>query len=150
MKYNAVIPELTVSDLESSKFFYLDVIGFKLDYQREEDKFIFISFDEAQLMLEESSGNWVTGKLSYPFGRGINLQITVGDVAKIAQKIKTNKLPIYKDLFESRYENNEEIILQKELLVQDPDGYLLRFSELINSTDQDSSDESRSMSKQIA
>ena len=45
MKYNAVIPELTVSDLESSKFFYLDMIGFKLDYKRDEDKFLFISLE---------------------------------------------------------------------------------------------------------
>jgi len=138
MKYNAVIPELTVSDLESSKFFYLDVIGFKLDYKRDEDKFLFISLGDVQLMVEESNGNWVTGELSYPFGRGINLQISVGDVDKIAQKLKANKLPIYRDTFESRYENDEEILFEKELLVQDPDGYLLRFSERVSRLDPDS------------
>ena len=137
MKYNAVIPELTVSDLENSKFFYLDVIGFKLDYERVEDKLLFISLGDAQLMLEENNGNWITGELSYPFGRGINLQIAVYDVDKIAQKLIAKQLPIFREPFESRYENNEEILIEKELLVQDPDGHLLRFSEEVCCLDRD-------------
>ena len=30
---------------------------------------------------------------------------------------------------ESRYECGSEVVLEKEILVQDPDGYLLRFSQ---------------------
>lgn len=39
MKLNSLIPELTVSNIESSLNFYEKIIGFKIEYFREEDKF---------------------------------------------------------------------------------------------------------------
>ena len=41
MKYNDLIPELVVSDIEKSKEFYINHLGFKIEYEREEDKFFF-------------------------------------------------------------------------------------------------------------
>lgn len=34
MKFNKLIPELSVSNLEQSLKFYIDTIGFKIEYQR--------------------------------------------------------------------------------------------------------------------
>ena len=45
MKFNALIPELSVSDIEKSIYFYIDVLGFKIEYERPENKFVFISLD---------------------------------------------------------------------------------------------------------
>ena len=43
MKFNKLIPELSVSNMENSKQFYLK-LGFKIMYERKEDKFVFIEF----------------------------------------------------------------------------------------------------------
>lgn len=43
MDFNKFIPELSVKDINISKQFYIDIIGFKLEYERKENKFIFIS-----------------------------------------------------------------------------------------------------------
>ena len=87
MKFNALVPELSVSDINKSKNFYIDILGFHLEYERVADKFAFLSYGEAQIMIEEINGYWNTGKLQYPFGRGVNFQITTDDVYKIVNTI---------------------------------------------------------------
>ena len=72
MKFKSLIPELSVSDINISKKFYIDILGFNLEYERKQDKFVFISYADAQIMLEEINGHWNTDKLEYPLGRGIN------------------------------------------------------------------------------
>ena len=127
MKFNSLIPELSVSNIKKSKEFYINILGFKLEYERVEDKFAFISLGEAQIMIEEVNGYWKTGNLEYPFGRGINFQIEVNDVDTIKENLIRNKIELFRDITVSKYECNGELILQKEFLVQDIDGYLLRF-----------------------
>lgn len=131
MNFNGLVPELSVSNIQNSKEFYLDVLGFKLEYERVNDKFSFISLGNAQIMLEEINGYWNTDVLKYPFGRGINFQITVTNVSLIENRLKESNIPLFRDVFESEYECNGSLVVQKELLVQDPDGYLLRLSQLI-------------------
>lgn len=45
MKFNKLIPELSVKDIHKSKKFYLEILGFKLNYERTEDQFAFISLN---------------------------------------------------------------------------------------------------------
>ena len=52
MDYQAVIPEFVVSDIEKSRHFYCDLLGFSVEYERPEEKFLFLSLEECQLMLE--------------------------------------------------------------------------------------------------
>ncbi len=129
MRFNKLIPELSVANIEKSKKFYCDILGFCVEYERQEDKFAFLSMGEAQIMLEEINDHWNTGKLEYPFGRGVNFQIEVDDVEKINNSLMQAKIKPFKQLFESHYKNGKEIYHEKELLVLDPDGYLLRFSQ---------------------
>ncbi|MEG0295093.1 MAG: VOC family protein [Clostridium sp.] len=131
MKFNGLIPELSVSDIEKSKSFYIDILGFKLEYERKDDKFAFLSLEKAQIMIEEINGYWNTGELTPPFGRGVNFQIQTTDIYKIVDKIRSNNIILFRDIMESRYECNETTVVIKEILVQDPDGYLLRFSQTI-------------------
>jgi len=135
MKFNGLIPELSVSDINKSKNFYIDILGFHLEYERFADKFAFLSYGEAQIMIEEINGHWNTGELQYPFGRGVNFQIATDDVYKIANNLKQNNINLFRDIMESRYECGCEVVLEKEILVQDPDGYLLRFSQTENRRD---------------
>ncbi|ACD53303.1 aldoketomutase [Clostridium botulinum] len=132
MKFNGLVPELSVEDIEKSKEFYIDILGFKLEYERIEDKFEFISFEEAQIMIEEINEYWNTATLEYPFGRGINFQINVSSVDGIISSLNKNNVEVFRDVKINTYEGDGEAYVEKEILVQDPDGYLLRFSQIIN------------------
>ena len=129
MKFNSLIPELSVTDIEKSKRFYIDILGFKIEYELEENKFIFISLDNCQLMLEQINDNWNVGEMAYPFGRSINLEMTVSDVSSLYHRVLENKMPIFRELIINEYRANDSVIIQKEFLIQDPDEYLLRFVE---------------------
>lgn len=134
MRFNALIPELSVTDIEKSKWFYIKLLGFKLEYERVDDKFIFVSLeDETQLMLEEINGHWETGELKYPLGRGVNFQIDTKDIHPIMDRLEKQNIPLFRELTVSTYKSNNTTFIQKEFLVQDPDGYLLRFSQEIAS-----------------
>ena len=62
-----------VTDINRTKAFYIDLLGFKLEYERPENKFMFLSFEGSQFMFEEIHTNgWNTADLEYPLGRGIN------------------------------------------------------------------------------
>ena len=67
--------------------------------------------------------------MSYPFGNGINFQLEVEDSEKIYNNLKKNNYKIAFDLEENWYRQDDKLLGNKEFLVQDPDGYLLRFSE---------------------
>ena len=52
MQFNSLIPELSVTNIEQSKDFYTK-LGFKIIYERVENKFCFIQLENNQLMLEQ-------------------------------------------------------------------------------------------------
>lgn len=127
MKFNALVPELSVSDIQKSLDFYVKVLKFKIEYERPQDKFAYLSYGDAQLMIEQINDHWSVGKLSHPFGRGINFQIETTDVKQIQKQLKEYNIQPFKDIFESIYLTDKQTFKQLEILVQDPDGYLLRF-----------------------
>ena len=128
--FNKIIPELSVSNLEESLRFY-KTVGFKIEYERPENKFAFISLGEIQFMLQEIAENdkWEVGPLTYPFGNGINFQLEVDNVEIIYNRLKDNNFKITFEIEENWYRQGDKLLGNKEFLVQDPDGYLLRFSE---------------------
>lgn len=132
MEFNKLVPELSVSDIQESKKFYIDILKFKLEYERQEDKFVYLSYFGAQIMLEEVNNHWSIGRLEKPFGRGINFQIETNEIDAVYDRLVKNKVEIYKPIFESRYKADDVTYVERELLVQDPDGYLLRFQQTEN------------------
>lgn len=130
INWNKIIPELSVTNLENSLNFY-KTAGFEIKYNRTEDKFAFISLNNIQFMLQELSNNdkWNVGELKYPFGNGINFQLEVENVDKIYNNFKNNNYIIAFDIEENWYRQDDKMLGNKEFLIQDPDGYLLRFSE---------------------
>lgn len=127
MKFNSLIPELSVSNIEVSRKFYED-IGFEVKYERPEDKFCFIQFEENQMMIQEENDTWNVGEMEYPFGRGINISMSVSDVEKLYNKLKEKGMKMYLDLEIHSYRADDKVYEDKEFLIQDPDGYLLRFN----------------------
>lgn len=129
MKFNKLIPELSVSNFENSKSFYVNTLGFTVKYERIENKFIFLELDGNQIMIEENNNNWSTGKLEHPYGRGINISMEVNNINYIYDNLKKNNYPLFKEMMINEYRENEKMLRQKEFLILDPDGYLLRFNQ---------------------
>ena len=51
------------------------------------------------------------------------------DIKSIQSTLKKNKIKPFKDVFESSYRAGRKTYKQLEILILDPDGYLLRFSQ---------------------
>mgnify|MGYP001854652526 FL=1 len=130
LEFNKNIPELSVTNLENSLTFY-KTAGFKLEYNRPENKFAFISLGEVQFMLQELSNNdkWNLSPLNYPFGNGINFQLEVENINIIYNNLKKHNYKITFEIEENWYRQKDKLLGNKEFLIQDPDGYLLRFSQ---------------------
>ena len=130
MQFNRLLPELSVTDINRTKAFYIDLLGFKLEYERPENKFMFLSFEGSQFMFEEiHTDGWNTAELEYPLGRGINFSVETDNIDVIYQKLLDAEYPLFRPMMTSQYRMNDEWLQQKQFLVQDPDGYLLRFNQ---------------------
>ena len=130
MQFNRLLPELSVTDINRTKAFYIDLLGFKLEYERPENKFMFLSFEGSQFMFEEiHTDGWNTADLEYPLGRGINFSVETDNIDVIYQKLLDAEYPLFRPMTTSQYRMNDEWLQQKQFLVQDPDGYLLRFNQ---------------------
>ena len=68
-------------------------------------------------------------KLEYPFGRGINFQIDTKSIQTIINALNENNYPLKRGIKDSWYGAGNKSFGCREILVLDPDGYLLRFSE---------------------
>ncbi|WP_241576036.1 bleomycin resistance protein [Rosenbergiella collisarenosi] len=130
--WNRMVPELSVTDFSVSLNFYTQILGFSIMVRRRDPDFAYINLGEAQLMLEQySSDAWNTAELIKPFGRGVNFQIDVDDIDVIYRRVKRYDATLYRELKDSHYDIGNHIACQREFLLQDPDGYLLRFSQYI-------------------
>ena len=128
-KFNALIPEITVSNIKESLEFYQNILLFKIVYSRKKDGFYFLAYQESQIMIEQQNDNWITEELSYPFGKGINFQIKTTEMDRLIDRIKLSGKSFFRSPFSSEYKTTWGIEKVREFLIQDPDGYLLRFSQ---------------------
>ncbi|MFT5225338.1 MAG: lactoylglutathione lyase [Polaribacter sp.] len=132
---NKLVPELLVSNLENSLHFYQVLKGFKVEFERPEDRFAYLSFYGSELMIEEyvaledSSSRWVVEPLDYPRGRGLNISIDCPNLAYLVKRLEDADITLRKGVEECWYRGNDILNGQRNFLVQDPDGYLLRFAE---------------------
>ena len=131
----ALVPELYVTALPASLAFWRDLLGFRVLYDRPEQGFAAIERDGVEFMLEEyetgpSERCWDTGAREKPYGRGINFEITVVDVAPLLTALQRAAWPLFFGPEERWYRvSGSEETGVHQFLVQDPDGYLLRFSQ---------------------
>lgn len=131
-----LIPELKVTSLQASLAFWRDILGFAILYDRPEEGFARIERAGTEFMLDEYDngpadrlGIWDIGGREYPLGRGINFQISVDDVAPLLAALAAGGWPLFFGPEERWYRAGREEIGVRQFLVQDPDGYLLRFSQ---------------------
>ncbi|EOD77775.1 glyoxalase family protein [Grimontia indica] len=127
-----MVPELSVSDFAKSLHFYCEILGFKVRSQRKNPDFVYLELELVQIMLEQIHDKaWVTGELSAPLGRGVNFQIELSDISPVYERIQAANIKLFREQKETWYEVDESLSGQREFLVQDPDGYLLRFSQYL-------------------
>ena len=125
-----LIPELEVEDLDRSLEFYTGVIGFTLLYARPEERFVFLDLEGANLMLEQAAGpgrRFHSAPLEHPFGRGVNFQIEVANVDGLHARVLAQQRHVVVPMEQRWYRRNDHEIGNRQFVVADPDGYLLRF-----------------------
>jgi catechol 2,3-dioxygenase-like lactoylglutathione lyase family enzyme len=128
----ALVPELDVSDLAASLRFYIDVLGFKVRYERPEERFAYLEREGAELMLEEADGpgrRFRTAPLEPPFGRGVNLQIAATGVDVLHDHVVAAGYAPFIPIETRLYRVDDVKRGNRQFVVADPDGYLLRFFE---------------------
>jgi catechol 2,3-dioxygenase-like lactoylglutathione lyase family enzyme len=118
-----------VTDLQESLRFWCDLLGFEIAYDRPAARFAYLARGPVQMMLCERNGRWEVAEMARPFGRGVNFQIEVERLAPILAALARANWPLYEEPNEAWYRVGESETGQREFLVQDPDGYLLRFAE---------------------
>ena len=125
-----LVPELLVTDINASLRFWRDLCGFAVVYHRLEEGFAYLDREGVQVMLEERGRgrNWITAALEAPLGRGINFQVSVKTLAPILEALESVDWPLYQAPEQKWYRAGEVEVGAHQFLVQDPDGYLVRFS----------------------
>ena len=123
-------PELDVSDLRQSLAFYVGTLGFSVRFERPEEGFAYLDLDGIPLMLEAATGpgrRFHTAPLEHPYGRGVNFQIEVVNVDDLYARIMGAGLTPLIALEERWYRQGDQESGNRQFVVADPDGYLLRF-----------------------
>ncbi|AWB87731.1 bleomycin resistance protein [Mycetocola zhujimingii] len=132
----SLVPELLITDLTTSLRFWVDLCGFEILYDRPEEGFAYLHLGSAHVMLDQIGlgRDWVTGTLERPLGRGVNFEIAVPSLDEILARCAAAKWPLFLQPETRWYRTADGDIGVQQFLVQDPDGYLLRFTSRVAST----------------
>lgn len=129
----ALVPELSVSDFPAALAFYLR-LGWAVVHARPGDEFALLRLGEpqaAEVMLDGlRTGRNFDADLTAadrPFGRGLNLEITVPALAPLLAALGDHPLAL--PVEERWYRAGAVETGVRQFIVPDPDGYLLSFSE---------------------
>ena len=124
-----LVPEFLVSDHAASRDFYTRLLGFAVRYERPAEKFSYLDLGGAELMIEQETDFWTTAPREKPYGRGINLQIEVDALAPILARLTEAGIVLFRPVEEAWDRSGSTYSGNRQFLVQDPDGYLLRMFE---------------------
>ncbi|MDR3449720.1 MAG: VOC family protein [Alphaproteobacteria bacterium] len=135
MALKGLVPELYCADFQRSLDFYTKALGFRVMYQRPEDKFAYLEREGSELMIEQVDigRKWITGELAYPFGRGLSFQIAVADAQRLHDILQTGGHEFFLPLEDKWYRKNDVYVGNRQFIIQDPDGFLLRFAQDLGS-----------------
>ena len=126
-------PELYCTDIKVSLPFYSQVLGFTVQYQRPENGFAMLERQGSRIMLDQivpgSARTWLAAPLEAPFGRGISLQMQTDRIDELYAQVQKAGARIFLAMEEKWYRCDDVHLGSRQFIVQDPDGYLLRFFE---------------------
>jgi catechol 2,3-dioxygenase-like lactoylglutathione lyase family enzyme len=97
----ALMAEMMVNDYARSLGFWTGPMGFDVAYTRPAQQLALLAHpDGAQVMIYARDGDWETGPMEPPFGRGMVVQVYVADVDAVAARVTTAGVPFYVPLRE--------------------------------------------------
>ncbi len=125
-----MVVELHVNDLEASRAFWQGVLGFGTAFERPEERFAYLEHPEGhQIMLCQRHGRFETGPLDLPLGQGAMFQIYLRSMAPVMAALEACRWAIYLGPREVWRRTGDRESGQREVFVQDPDGYLVMVAE---------------------
>jgi catechol 2,3-dioxygenase-like lactoylglutathione lyase family enzyme len=126
---SSLIPELLCTSIAASRKFYNEILGFEILYERPEEGFVMFARQGVQIMFQElgAAREWITAPLERPFGRGVNFQIQTTAVDDLYAAVQRADATIFLPMEEKWYRADSAELGNRQFIVQDPDGYLLRF-----------------------
>ena len=121
-----MVAELHVNDLSESLSFWQGILGFGTAFERSEERFVYLEHPEGhQIMLCQRHGRFETGPLDSPLGQGAMFQLYFGSIEPLLSSLGARNWPIYLGPREVWRRTGDCETGQREVFVQDPDGYLL-------------------------
>ena len=129
MKFKTLIPEFTVDNLQQSIYFYVNMLGFKHEYTIDENKCSYLSYNDAQIMIEQVNKSLRYSEIRYHLGIGVNLQFEVPNIDELFTQLNSKHYPIHVPPEDVWYKMEDKLTGNREFIVKDPDGYTLRFSQ---------------------
>ena len=143
-----LVPELWCSDFERSLDFYTMVLGFRVAQRRGRDLHAYLSLGRAQIMLahwkiDGSWEPWFPQALERPFGRGMNLQFMVESVQGVYDRVLAEGVKLFMDIYDAEVWKTDRMDTRRQFIILDPDGYLLRFAEVISARPVEDADRDR-------
>ncbi len=128
----SLMAEMMVSDYPASLAFWTGPLGFRLVFERPAQKLACLErAGGAQVMIYQRDGDWETGPMDAPYGRGAVIQVYVEDVDALHATFAALGHPFYVPLREKWRDWGDRLGGQREFLVQDPDGYLIMVAQRI-------------------
>jgi len=125
-----MVSELHVNDLKISLAFWCDILGFGIAFQRPQERFVYLEHPQGhQIMLCQRHGRFETGPLNYPLGQGAMFQLYLEHIEPLLSGLNARNWPIYLGPREIWRQAGDHEHGQREVFVQDPDGYLLMLAE---------------------
>jgi catechol 2,3-dioxygenase-like lactoylglutathione lyase family enzyme len=127
---NPLVPELFCSDFEESLTFYVEQLGFEVVQRRGRDAHVYIALQGGQLMLVPRDSLWEPAPMERPFGRGVNFQFLVDNVAELYERAQATGRTLFLELHTKWYWRSDRMDERTQFGVLDPDGYFLRFAQV--------------------
>ncbi len=125
-----LVPELACEDVKISRAFYVDILGFSVLYERPNQGFCYLVRDGVELMIEQvSPETWKSGELKHPYGRGLHFQIMTINVQDLHDRCAASGSKIFRGIEDAWYRAGDEYVGQRQFVVLDPDGFMIRFAE---------------------
>ena len=127
-----MVVELHVNDLAASLSFWQGVLAFSVAFDRPEERFAYLEHPEGhQIMLCQRHGRFETGPLDMPLGQGAMFQIYLADIEPVLFALAERDWPIYLGPRVVWRRTGDCESGQREVFVQDPDGYLVMVAQNI-------------------
>ena len=126
------VVELHVNDLDASLAFWRGALGFTTAYARPAEGFHYLEHaDGLQVMLCRRNGRFETGPMQAPLGQGAMMQLYFDALAPIMAALEARAWPIHTGPRDVWRRTGDLELGQREVFVQDPDGYLLMLAQNI-------------------